>query len=287
MRTRSRFVIGGLAVGMLLTLLAAPPLEAGRRHHHSHISVRISPLWWGWGSVWGAYYGPYYPRRYYPVAESLVRRDVGAVDLNVRPKKADVYVDGELAGRAGRFDGFPGYLWLDDGEHQLVFVHEDYATVAKTIEVRGGALVDLRVRLQSGVSRPASEFFVERPARRRSTPERVEPYRDRERDRVPPPDRSRERSRTNARAQSPLDARSESARLKVEITPQDASVYLDGRFLGSVADLERLHSGILVDAGDHTLSVVRPGYEGSELDFEAVSSEEVVLKIELEPEAVE
>lgn len=286
MGNRNRLLVIGVAAFLLLALLPAEPAEAGRRHHRSHISIRIDPFWWGWGHAWGYYYGPYYPSRYYPVRETLTTRAVGAVDLNVRPKKADVYVDGELAGKADRFDGFPGYLWLDDGDHQLVLVHEGYATVAKNIEVRRGSLVDLRVRLESGDSRPASEFFVDRPTRRRS-PEAARPYGERERDAVRERDDRRNEGSNEVRSQPPLDARTDSARLKVEVTPEDASVYLDGRFLGTVAELDRLHSGVLVDPGEHTLSAVRPGYVESELDFEAVSSEEVVLKIDLQPEVVE
>lgn len=286
MRHTNRVLITALAVLLLLTLLPAAPAEAGQRHHRSHISIRIDPFWWGWGHAWGYYYGPYYPRRYYPVAEALTTRDVGAVDLNVRPKKADVYIDGELAGKADRFDGFPGYLWLDAGDHQLVLVLDGYQTVAKTIEVRGGSLTDLRVRLESGESTPASDYTVERSSRRSSTTAAPAPYSRGEREAIEGRARHRREGR-GSQPPAPLDARAESARLKVEVTPGDASVYLDGRFLGTVADLQRLHSGILVDPGEHTLSAVRPGYEESELEFEAVASEEVVLRIDLQPEVVD
>ena len=276
MRTKVLFVA---FAALLATSLLASPLSAGSR---TYVSIRVDPFWWGWGPSWGYYYRPYYPPMY--PAPVLTSRSVGAVDLKVKPKKAEVWVDGQLAGKAGRFDGFPGYLWLDDGEHQLVLVHDGFETVARTIEVRGGTLVDLKVQMAKGASVPASEFFV--AASKEDTAPRsgssVTAYSEAERSRVKP--REPAAASESDRAEASLDARAETARLELQISPADASVYLDGRFLGTVSELDRLHAGILVDPGNHTLSAVRPGYLESELDFEAVSGEELVLSIELERE---
>ncbi len=278
MRTRVLF----MAFAALLAISSlAPPLAAGSR---TYVSIRVAPFWWGWGPSWGYYYGPYYPGRYYPVSEAVVARSVGAVDLKVKPKKAQVWVDGQLAGKAGRFDGFPGYLWLDDGEHQLVLVHEGFETIARTVEVRGGTLVDLQVQMAEGTSVPASEFFTATSSEDTGprSGSSVSAYSEAERNRVKP--REPAAGSGSGRVGASLDARVETARLQLEISPSDASVYLDGRFLGTVSDLDRLHAGILVDPGNHTLSAVRPGYVESELDFEAVSGEELVLSIALERE---
>ena len=66
--------------------------------------------------------------------------------------------------------------------------------------------------------------------------------------------------------------------------PADASIYLDGRFLGTGEELARLHSSLLVDAGSHRLQVVRPGYESVEKEFVAVAGEVVELKLKLDEE---
>ena len=41
----------------------------------------------------------------------------------------------------------------------------------------------------------------------------------------------------------------------------EGAIYLDGRFLGSAAELGGLRRGLLVDPGEHELSVVRPGFD--------------------------
>ena len=45
---------------------------------------------------------------------------LGAVAIKVRPKTAEVYVDGRYVGAAGSYDGFPGYLWIDAGAHRTL-----------------------------------------------------------------------------------------------------------------------------------------------------------------------
>jgi len=277
MRTRSTvFSIVGL---MVLAFLVSP-VEAGSRHSHGHgrarVSLHLYPFSWGY---WGPWYGGHYAPHAYP-RPALAIRDVGAIDLKVKPKKTSVYVDGELAGNAGRFDGFPGYLWLDEGEHQIVLQHEGYLTVAKMIEVREGTLTDISLRMKPGESQPAEQYFVvpkeeERVSTRAAASRSVESERS---------VRESRRSRSTIASEESLDARDESARLRVEIVPQDASIYLDDRFLGTASDLTRLHAGILVSPGDHTLSAVHPGYVQSEVEFSAESAEELVLRIDLRPE---
>ena len=68
----------------------------------------------------------------------------------------------------------------------------------------------------------------------------------------------------------------------MEIDPDDASVYLDGRFLGTGRELERLRSGLIVDPGEHRIEVVRPGRQSEEQSFSVRAGEEVSLDIELD-----
>ena len=57
----------------------------------------------------------------------------------------------------------------------------------------------------------------------------------------------------------PRDVRSQPGVLMLHVEPNDASVYLDGRFIGTGEELSRLRSGLIVDVGSHRLEVVRPG----------------------------
>ncbi|MEE8277925.1 MAG: PEGA domain-containing protein, partial [Thermoanaerobaculia bacterium] len=82
----------------------------------------------------------------------------GGLDLNVRPRKAEVYVDGQRLGRAGDFDGFPGYLWLEKGTHELALYKDGYLTVVQEFTIRPGLIQEVKFRLAPGKSVPLDEF---------------------------------------------------------------------------------------------------------------------------------
>jgi hypothetical protein len=119
---------------------------------------------WGWGP-WGYYgyapwaYGPWgYPGAYAP--EGGVPMGVammsgfGAVDLNVKPNRADVWVDGKYVGEARDLDGYPSYLWLKEGAHRLQIQKGGYKLFDEEIEMQPGLKKDLKVRLEPGESEP-------------------------------------------------------------------------------------------------------------------------------------
>jgi len=81
---------------------------------------------------------------------------------------------------------------------------------------------------------------------------------------------------------APAPSGDSAARVRLDVTPDDASVYLDGTFLGTAAELEGLSAGLVVAPGSHKLEVVRPGYEAEDLDFEGTPGREVQLKVSLD-----
>jgi hypothetical protein len=90
------------------------------------------------------------------------------------------------------------------------------------------------------------------------------------------------RQRQAAAREDSLDARAEPGRLQLDIEPGDASVYLDGRFLGTGSDLGKLRAGLLVDAGEHTLEIVRPGYRAEQRTVRVESGEQSAIDVALE-----
>ncbi len=252
----------------------------GRYHgHYGHFGYWNYYPYYPWGFAWYPY-GPGY--RVYGADYGL-----GAVDLNVRPKKAEVYLDGELVGRAGKFDGFPGHLIVESGRYRIAFYHPGYETVIREVRVPAGVVVRLHLDLEPGEAKPPGQFFAERePLERRPLRPRPD-IRDRDRDRD---ERWRDRAPGETTGERPaardepaaLDVRGEPGRCRLAIYPADASVYLDGRFLGSGQEIGRLHSGLLVEPGEHKLEVARPGYATRSLDFTVEAGGEVELEIRLE-----
>jgi hypothetical protein len=183
-------------------------------------------------------YGPY-SAYYHP--------DAGALDLDIKPEKASIYLDGELIGIADNYDGWPRYLWLREGTYHLVAYHEGYQTLAREVRIRPGEVIALKDAMQRGESKSPEELFAQLDRRSAAEVERerreVAP-RARERDPdwreqrpapAPPPERDRDWREREARPPISADRRAEPARLRLRVEPRDAVVYLDGACWGAAS----------------------------------------------------
>jgi len=247
-----------------------------------------SPYWRGWYGAYGPwgpsaywwdstyYYGAWDGPRVYPRAGERY----GALDLDVSPERAEVWVDGQRIGVADEFDGFPSYLWLESGTYDVAFYLPGHKTLARQYTIYGGLVIDVEDRLEKGEAVHPTELAATTHVNR---DERLR--RDRERRERADVDRQRAPSALPA-SPAALDARGEPGTLSLRVEPADASVYLDGRLLGAAGDLARLRAGLIVDPGPHTLEVVRPGYESARQEFEVDAGEELQLEVDLAEAAV-
>ena len=108
-------------------------------------------------------YGHYSSPRFYDQSGQLQRpvgyvEDLGALDLNVRPKNTQVYLNGKYIGNSGKFDGFPRHLWLKEGTYEVIFYHDGYTTVVREFTITRGVLIDVKQRLQRGASVPPEKL---------------------------------------------------------------------------------------------------------------------------------
>ena len=269
--------------------------------------------WWSPYGYWGGWfwlgdnYWPYdphhYGRPYYERgSRSYGNGDAGALDLDVSPGRTQVYLDGQYIGTVDQYDGFPTYLWLDQGTYDVVLYLDGYKTLARQMTIRPGMVIDVNDRLEPGQSTRPEDLVSRSTERRddrirfeRERRERLERGDDREdrrdrdsryrdedwRDRVRR-DREDRRDRGERIEIEIPESASEQGRLRLEVEPEDASVYLDGRFVGTGQELGSLRRGLLVEPGRHRIAVVRPGRESAEKEFEVEAGEEVDLEIELE-----
>jgi hypothetical protein len=139
---------------------------AGSREALAHPRGRVLVYrggYWGpyWGFGWGYPYwgwGPWgYPGYYPPGGVDLnaaMMAGYGAVELNVKPNRADVWADGRYAGEARDLDGYPTYLWLSDGPHRLAVYKGGYKVFDEQIDVRRGTRTELKIKLEPGESQP-------------------------------------------------------------------------------------------------------------------------------------
>lgn len=269
-------------------------------YYHGHGYYPYYYPYWGWPSLsfyWGYpyYYG--YPYGYgYGYGYGYYDGDgygydggggggpMGALDLDVSPGNTHVFVNGQDLGEVDKYDGWPGYLWLPRGTYDVAFYLDGYKTIARQITIYPGNVIDIDDRMEQGQStRP--EDLVSKSHERRDARIQYERQRSEQIDRQGGYDdenwqnRVRQDRQGHGHANGPAGPQ---GHLRLSVQPDDASVYLDGQFVGTGTDLSQLRGGLAVGPGTHHLAVVRPGHKATEKEFTVQSGEDVQLDIALE-----
>lgn len=128
-----------------------------RGFHGPYFGLGLGP--WSAFGPWGTY-GPWGPWAVSPQGDRLDTLAVakmtgwGAVELDVKPSRADVWVDGKYVGEARDLDGTPSYLWLEKGEHRLAIHKGGHRIFEEDVDVERGVIKSVKVRLESGDSPP-------------------------------------------------------------------------------------------------------------------------------------
>ncbi|MDA8016626.1 MAG: PEGA domain-containing protein [Thermoanaerobaculia bacterium] len=235
------------------------------------------------GHYWGGYYGwcsyrwywPWWPTVY--VESNRYNDDVwGALDLDVRPEKAEIYLDGQYIGIADEYDGFPSYLWLEKGTYDLAIYAEGYETLFRQVSIYPGIVIDIEDRMRTGPSTHPDDYGPTSTERRDA---RIARNREKE-------EAARAQEATAGEAWSSssptVAADADVGRLYVSVLPADAAIYLDGHFLGTAAEIGQLSAGIVVEPGDHVIELVRPGYETHRKEIVVPPGERTTVELELD-----
>jgi PEGA domain len=156
-----------IALALALFTLGASR-EAAAQHRggggHGHVVVYGGGFyggwapWYGFGLGWGPYWGwggfyPGYPGGGVDMNYAMMS-GMGAVELNVKPNRADVWVDGRYIAEARDLDGYPTYLWLADGAHRLQVYKGGFKVFDDQIDVRRGMRSEIKLKLEPGESTP-------------------------------------------------------------------------------------------------------------------------------------
>ncbi len=280
--------------------------RGGSRHTPSYGRYHYRGYYGGWGWGWwgpGYWWGPWGPSVYVYGRPDLASRRYGMVKTDIEPEEAEVWLDGTYIGTADDFDGFPDYLYLRPGSYHVEFRHPRYETLAMDLKIERGRVVRLNdeMKLKAGRSKldsfdtpkhegtPLGRYFGPK-----ATPDRVEPRRDRgERDDADDDsdvdvrrDRDEEQARPKEVESIPRDAERapapERTRLRWKVSPEDAAVYLDDRYIGAGDELNASPRGTRVEPGKHTITVLRPGYKSKTVEVESKAGAAVDVVVELE-----
>jgi hypothetical protein len=223
-------------------------------------------LGWGWGGYWG--YGPYwgYPYPYWGPGYYDTNAELR---LEVKPKQAQVYLDGYYAGIVDDFDGTFERLRFKPGDHELVLYLEGYQTVKQN--VRLGQRQEGKIKFQ--MTPLAAGQTAEPPPQPKA----------------PPPDEAyAEEQAPPARRPAPQRAPSQEAvavetqgfgSLVIRVQPAGSEVFVDGERWQGPEGSERLV--IQVPVGSHKVEVRKEGSVPFSARIEVRSGETVPLNVSL------
>ena len=184
-------------------------------------------------------------------------RDIGqgALDLDLRPETTEIYIDGSYVGIADEFDGFPTYLWLEEGTYEIAFYKEGHETIFRQYTIYPGVTIDVSDRMRPGNAVMPSASGGTYP-------------------------QGSETSSTIPNQPLPPGADND-GRIAVVATPGDAAVYLDGHFVGTAAEISELSAGLIVEPGDHVIDIIRPGYDNQQVPVSVAKGERIDLQLDL------
>ena len=248
----------------------------GGYHHYLNGGFGFSTSYYYLPSYapYGYYYAPY-PGYYGPT----YLPDIAYLDTDVSPENAEVILDGESVGIADDYDGFPRYLAVTPGRHTIEFRAPEHKTMIRNLRVPRGAVLDIEFTMPEGSgtvepngAKGDEELTV--PEYRRGDDDRG----GRQGDSI---DRDKRYGREEAEPQGDVDD-SEPGFVRLDVTPADASVYIDGRLYGSASRLSQLHGDLRLEVGSHKIEVVRPGYRSIARQINVAPGDHLKLDLELE-----
>ena len=208
---------------------------------------------------------------------------LAVVSIDVRPKSARVHLDGRFVGRAKYLDGWPGHLYLEPGSYTVEIRHQGYRTVAVELEATEGCRFDLQHRLERGESSSdehETEFGKGKPFHRvfapiSDTDSEVVPSRAA----APDPDLRKDFDLSSRKTGERVIA--QGASLRLQISPETASVFIDGEFVATARELKSMEKPLATSAGEHQLVVRAPGHVEISRDISLVVGQVLELEISL------
>ena len=260
-----------------------------RPYYYGYYGVPYYGLGLGYSSAYGfdegygdgyGYRAPYYRSSY---GGYYRYRETGSIRTIVDPDKTKVYVDGYYAGTVDDFDGMFQRLYVAPGRHEVTLKLEGYRSHRFKVYVTEDSTVKIRHNMERGTGDETLSDLTdgrEEPPYRLSQDEegrdrysrpyddRAEPNRDRDRDEDARPARPEEERLPDQR---------DAGTLRVDVRPDDASVYVDGQFFGT----GRRAGSIPLPPGRHRIEAVRPGFRTVERDVEIRAGKTESLGIEL------
>jgi len=230
---------------------------------------------------WGYPYPYPYPYPFHPPVDPGA-----AIRLEVKPKEAEVYVDGYYAGIVDDFDGTFQRLRVPPGEHTITLYMDGYHSVTQKVYLEPDNTFRIKYTMEKlGASeqpeprpvQPAAPPAGAMPLQPGAPPQPGEPRPMPPARRGPPPRPLPPENNPNAAPSAPGVAGY--GTLAIRVQPADAEVLIDGQPWHGSPGSDRL----LVDVagGRHAVDIRKPGYIGYVTEVQVRPGETTPLNVSL------
>lgn len=269
--------VSACIVAAMLWSSSASAQYRGGYHGHSHSSFAVS-VGFGFGYPYYPFYHPFYPFYSFGVGwgypfygypgypyygypyPGYYGNYWASARLEMKPRNAQVYVDGYYVGLVDEFDGVFQRLDIPNGAHELTVYLPGYQTFRQKTLFRPGEGYNYKAVLQ-----PLAAGAPQEPEPQPTAPDPYSP--------PPPPDRygrpddpnrdpqAPEPGRTMPLPERPRAPRPEAGgfgTLDVRVQPVDAIVVIDGEKWDSPEGGSRL--SVQLSAGTHRIEVRKDGF---------------------------
>lgn len=225
-----------------------------------------------------------YPPLYPPYRSYRYAEPESHLRLNIKPKQAEVYVDGFFAGKVQEFDGALQRLHVTPGQHEIVVYLEGYRSMRQRLYLSPNITRTLDgslERLRDGEMQEPQPTPAEQDRQDEAAPPdeayRRPPMRGPVGRRNPVDDPPARRRPRDLPPEPSADARYASVAIRVQ--PSGAVVRIDGERWDAAPADERLT--VQVSEGRHLIEVEREGYEPFRREYDVRAGETLPLNISL------
>jgi hypothetical protein len=224
---------------------------------------------WGYSPFWGP--SPYFYS--YTIGPGSAR-----LKVEVKPKTAEVYVDGFLAGTVDEFDGMFQSLPVEPGGHEIVVYHEGYRPIRQQLYMNPDSTQRIKGEMEP---LPQGEINELRPQPAQAPPDQQaqpaqglpeEPYWI-----LDPQSPAPARKPRDAGPPPPADG--SFGQVAIRVQPSDATVTIDGEAWSSPAGAERLF--VHLTPGTHRIEIRKEGFDPFVTAVDIKRGETSVLNVSL------
>jgi hypothetical protein len=254
---QARVAVPRTVVGVRPVVVSRPTVFIGGYYYPTFYRASL------WYNPWGPYdYGGYYGAPYYyqyPIyGPGRSYYGMGSVRVEVKPRNAEVFVDGYFAGTVDDFDGVFQRLNIEPGEHEIVIYLEGHRPFSQRFYLQPGKSFNIRHTMEPlGPGEAAPPRPQTAPVQGRAGG----PQYDNGGQVGPPeargPGAGRGAGGGRGRQGGPAAAEGFGS-LSLRVQPADAQVLIDGEVWQGSLDGERLV--IQLGAGTHHVEIRKDGY---------------------------